>query len=74
MTTEDIDYSTPGTVGIGPLGRRIPRKDVRDPLYIDDIKGIRPNNTYRSTFEQNRVEGSYKRNTDPLDPDYDYLG
>lgn len=73
MTTDDIDYSSPGTVGIGPF-RRIPRREHRDPIYIDDIEGAKPNNAYRSTLKQSKREGSYHRNTNPLDPDYNYLG
>jgi len=77
LTTEEIDYATSGTRGVGPF-RRIPRRQVRDPLRIDDIKGTRSNNTIRSTMYQiiykgyqSKIEGSYQRNTDPLDPDYD---
>eukprot|EP00347_Sterkiella_histriomuscorum_P022110 403331645 len=46
----------------------------RDPIYIDDIAGTKPNNVYRSTVMQSRREGSYRRGTNPLDPDYLYPG
>lgn len=49
MTNEDIDYSTPGTLGCGPF-KRIPRREYRDPIYIDDIPGAKSNNAYRSTI------------------------
>ena len=56
MTVDDIDYSSPGTVGYGPF-RRIPRREYRDPIYLDDIPGARPNNSYRSTLVPNKKEG-----------------
>ncbi|CDW89454.1 UNKNOWN [Stylonychia lemnae] len=73
MTVDDIDYSSPGTVGYGPF-RRIPRREMRDPIYIDDIEGSRSNNSYRSTLMQSKKEGEYQRNTNPLAPDYQYIG
>ena len=56
--TEDIDYSSPGTVGYGPF-RRIPRREHRDPIYMDDIPGSKSNNAYRSSMLQSKREGSY---------------
>jgi hypothetical protein len=68
-----MDPSSSGQIDFGPL-KRIPRQEKRNAIYVDDIPGAKSNNPYKSTLNQSKHDGSYQRQTNPLDPEYNYPG